>query len=280
MSALAALGLCGEVGRSVPHTVVLNWANVDNISAEAAALFAVLVHTLAARGFSVIVCEPADGDVATALHGTGIRDELATSCGDVSWVPCAPGPMRRLRVLTPAVRFGAGLGKAAARSFVASVEAALPALMTDRARATLVTDAVSEVVLNVLTHAEAEDATAVMLLHHRRRPQVIEIGFADSGMGIARSILQQPRHAWLEPLSDRGATAAVFGAALSGRDADAGGGGMTRIMRRLATECNATVTIRSGTAKVVLRDAGKDSLTIMSHTYGWGTQTRIVIPTS
>lgn len=280
LRALTAFGL-GDTdgGRAPPKHAVLDWTRVDGMSAEALALFPVLVRTLAGQGVRITVCEPADGDVIDALAASGVRDDLVARCGDVAWVACAcDGRRRRVEALVPAAFFAGALGKGGVRALLLAMDAALARIGLAPERAALVSDALSELVVNVLRHAEAAHATVVVLLHCRRRPRVVEIGVADSGMGITANLLQQPRHAWLKLLSDRGATAAVFGGALSGRDADAGGGGMTRIMHRLVNEGGAVVTVRSGAAKLTLAAPSAGGLTMVGHTYGWGTQTRIAVP--
>ena len=274
LHALTAFRLGADHGRAVPGTVVLDWTNVDGTSAEALAMFAVLVRTLVSQGISVVICEPEDGDIAAALEASAIR----TACGTVTWIPRVSRRLRRVEALAPSAQFGGALGLASLRPFLAGVVEALQQLGTDEDRVALVADGVMEILQNVITHAEAEHAAAVLVLHRRRRPRVVEVGVADSGMGIATNILIQPRHAWLAPFSDRGTTEAVFAQALSGRDATEGGGGMTRIMRRLVDSCGATLIVRSGAAKITLTGSGAGGLSVVGHTFGWGTQTRLVIP--
>jgi hypothetical protein len=282
LHALTPFGLGGQRGGKPPTAAVLDWTRVEKVSAEGLALFAVLAGTLQSRGVDVIACAPGDGDVAALLETSDIR----ASCPDVRWIACASRYVNRARhcveSLAPAIPFGGALGRSPVRAFLASVGRVLGDLGIDGAETALATDAVAELLLNVLTHAGAEHASAAMLLHRRRRPRVVEIGVADGGTGIATNILAQPRHAWLAPLSDRAATAAVFEHALSGRDDADGGGGMTRIMRRLVDTCRATVTVRSGAAKIVLGHAGDGGLMagrlrVAGHTFGWGTQTRIAL---
>lgn len=273
LHALTAFRLGADHGRTVPSTAVLDWTNVDGTSAEALAMFAVLVRTLVSQGISVVICEPEDGDIGAALEASAIR----AACGSVTWIPRVSRQLRRVEVLAPSAQFGGALGRAPLRPFLAAVVEALQQLGVHDDRVALVADALMEILLNVITHAEAEHAAGVLVLHRRRRPRVVEVGVADSGMGIATNILMQPRHAWLAP-SDRGVTEAVFAQALSGRDATEGGGGMTRIVRRLVDTCGATVIVRSGAAKITLTGSGAGGLSVVGHTFGWGTQTQVVIP--
>ena len=274
LHALTAFRLGGDHGRVAPRIAVLDWTNVDGTTAEALSMFAILVRTLVARGVAVVVCGPADGDIANALEASGIR----ATCGDVKWIFCDCRRRGRAEVLVPSSHFAGTLGRAALGPFLAATVTTLEGLQIRADHIALFADALMEILVNVVTHAGAEQATASLILHCRRRPRVIEVGLADSGMGIATNMLMQPRHAWLATMSDRAATEAVFGQALSGRDAADGGGGMTRIMKRIVNACNSTLIVRSGAAKLTLTGPLQGGASLVGHTFGWGTQTRLTLP--
>jgi hypothetical protein len=280
LRAASAFGLGIREVRSRPTTAVLDWSYVSTVPAEGLSFLVVLAHALSARGVAIVMCEPELREVAVALDESGIRQHLP----DVVWIPIqTAGEQRRARVLVPLIEFAGKRGTSAIAPFLSTLDAALSAQLVDVNRAALITATAMEVIQNVLAHADTEFAASIAVLHYRRRPPVITMGIADAGVGIGTSMLDHPRHAWMTAVADRGATSAVFGTALSRRDADQGGGGMVRIIRRLVEEAGATVLVRSGAACATIRSdhtkkGGSALVSIAGHTVGWGTQTHVSIP--
>jgi hypothetical protein len=164
--------------------------------------------------------------------------------------------------------------------FCDELSASLRRLETPRRTLLAVMGTTQELLHNVLSHASARHASAVALLHVRKRPRVLQVGIADDGVGIAGAVLHQERHRWLEWFHDTSVTEAVLQQALTGRPSapEAGnGGGMARIIRRLLSESASTVMLRSGAALILLRSTTPDRCERHTLTYGAGTQVRLEI---
>jgi hypothetical protein len=270
---LKDLGLGGEFPRLRPHTVVLDWSTVGACSADGLAFFAVLVRVLSSAGMQVVLCEPGDGDVARILDQSGLR---AFYAGHV-WIPCPCTPSRRTDVVAPAAVFGGSDGRGNAEQFVYQLDQALDEMRVDPRLACLLSGICVDLVQNVHSHAGGVQASAVSLQHSRRRPPVVEIGMADGGDGIAAHLLSQERHAWLTSFTDATVVEAVFGRALSGRGGEAGGGGLSRLIRRLRDDFDTTVVVRSGAGLLSFSGPSVQKCACHRLTCGWGTQTLISV---
>ena len=257
-----------------PHAIVLDWSTVAACSADGFAFFSVIVRALCGAGYQVVMCAPTDGDVAQVLDRSGLR----AACGHLTWIPCPCSQPGRLEVMGTAAVFGGSEGRDSVDDFLWHLDDELDRIRLERYRADLVAGAATELVQNVLSHAGGAGAAITAVLHRRRRPRVLEIGVADGGIGIAGHLLSQDRYDGLMPYTDAFVAEAVFGRALSGRTIEAGGGGLSRIVRRLRDECEARVLVRSGAA--LLSFSGPSTTRCDAHrlTCGWGTQTLISIP--
>ena len=276
---LATLGLGNAEVAASPSAVVLDWTHVESVSSSGLAFAVVAGCELLNRNVAIAMCEPQDGDVAAALDDAHLRRIFPM----VSWVTCPRVECRRRsRVLTPVAELLAGRWAGTIGSFLSDLEGILATFVTDPERAGLTVATATEVFQNVVTHSNAEVAAATVVLHQFRRPAVVSIGIADGGVGVAASMLEHPRHAWMGEVADRGAMAAVLGGALTRRDGTEGGGGMARIVRRAVCDAGATVVVRSGASQATITRAGGARggpvVRVIGHTWGWGTQTSISVP--
>lgn len=274
MRELGRFGLGSEVLAAPPELAVLDWSTVQGCTADGLALFAVAARELVSRGTSVVACGPGDGEIAGALHGTGLRD----ACEGVRWVACGAGAPRRLRVLGPASLFGTGADSGAHGRFVGQLYQALRMVQMEMDRVNRVVSTTVDLLQNVLAHSGAQHACAVALVHPRRRPPEVEVGIADGGRGIVSGVLSQERHSWLLSFTDGTVTSAALTHGLSGRAEDDGGGALAGLIRGLIRECGATVVVRSGAALLRLNPPdGRCAPCNLS--CGWGTQTLIRVRT-
>lgn len=249
---------------------VLDWSGIRSCSADGLAFFLVIVRALRAIPVRVIVCAPDDGDIALALERGRIRE----ACHGSEWLECKSGPARRLDVLATATVFGGSLGADPARAFMRNLNLAVSRIDVTPTRSRRLLAVTMELLQNVLTHAGAEHACAIALFRPRKRPPEIELGIADGGRGIPAGVLAQRRHASLWHLSDASVTGSALTQALSGRATEAGGGCLTDLVRALVSECEATITVRSG-AGLVKVAPGNTALGLERFAYGWGTQTLV-----
>lgn len=270
LSQLARFGLGAELCSPPPVMAVLDWSVVRTCAADGLAFFGVIVRELSARGVHVVVCEPADGDLAGALQNSGIRNAFSA----IHWIPSDSGPARRVEVIAPAALFGCTGSLQAPKVFAYQLHRALTAARVEPRRVERLVGAVVDLFQNILAHSDAEHACAVAVLHRRKRPPEIEVGIADGGRGIVTGVLMQERHHWLLPFTDAGVASAALTHGLSGRAEAEGGGALTGLIRELLDDCGATVIVRSEAALLTLSPRRGGCVPVhLSH--GWGTQTLI-----
>ncbi|HYW07859.1 MAG TPA: hypothetical protein VE913_12945 [Longimicrobium sp.] len=268
---LKDLGFGGDGPKLRPHTVVLDWSAATMCAADGLAFFSVLVRALEEAGFAIIVCEPSDGDLARALERSGLRH----THGNVVWIPCSRSRPGSAEAMAPAAVFGGTIGRGNVGQVFRDLDDALDHAGVEDRQACLLSAVATDLVQNVVAHSGGAPAAAVAVLRTRCRPRVIEFGIADGGVGIATHLLSQERYGWLLPFTDATVTATVFAQALSGRAADAGGGGLSRLIRRLRDDCGATVVIRSGAGLISLAGPSSSRCTSNRLSCGWGTQTLV-----
>jgi hypothetical protein len=131
-----------------------------------------------------------------------------------------------------------------------------------------------ELIHNIQSHSGARFASVAALLLPRRRPRVLQVGVADDGIGIPGAILSQPLHQWMSWFPDASVAEVVLDHALSGREAQTGGG-MAHHVRRLVSETQCRVDIRTGASHLFLTS---DRPSTFKKTYlnaGLGTQVRL-----
>lgn len=131
-----------------------------------------------------------------------------------------------------------------------------------------------ELIHNIQSHSGARFGAAAALLLPRRRPQVLQVGVADDGIGIAGSILSQPLHDWMSWSPDASVAEVVLDRALSGRESQTGGG-MARHIRRLVDEANCRIDIRTGASHLFLTSDEPRAFTKTYLNAGLGTQVRL-----
>jgi len=272
---LRATAVHESLGRATPSFVVMDWSQIAEVSADGLAYAAVLHHTLPERGVSVICAPPADASVrvllapslAGPLYGEG-----------VTWLPVSGSASRSgdpMTLLCPLVAFLGSHGRLRAGELLGALESALeahgwPAI-------DLISDLVMELAQNVLAHANARIAAICAVLHRRRRPPVLQIGLADGGIGIAASMMEHPRHAWLGLTSEASAVESVYVARMSRRGLEEGGGVLSCILEDLLARYNSRVTVRSGGGHLAVSSAAPHRIVRTSASIGYGTQYLIEI---
>jgi hypothetical protein len=250
--------------------VVLDWTRCTTCGAEGLAFFAVLARELVDRGTRVVVCGPEDGDLAAALAHTTFG-----AAPGVEWVPGHAVGGGRLRALGRGAVFGGAFGSGSVDDFLDDLEGQLGRAGISAREANVLMATTLEVLQNVRSHAGARHAAAAALVLPRRRPAVVQVGVADGGVGVAGHLLAQERHGWLAAFSDASVAEVALHRSLSGRDAGAGGGGLSAMVREFLGGCEAALTLRTGTALLSLSSAQPDRYRKSLLTYGFGTQTRL-----
>lgn len=266
----------GNHDSTPPETVVLDWSTAETFGADGIAFFSVVSRRFAQMGSTVLACDAQSAALARVLTESGVRE----SSNIARWVPATPVGQITVRNVAQAAIFGPGR-TASVEVFMDGISAAVRMNGFAKRAGSVVVGATNEIIQNVLSHGEAQNAAATALMFVRRRPRILQIALADDGIGIPASLVAQPRHAWVTEYSDALATQAALRDALSGRAEDAPGaftgGGMARIVRRLVTQHGATITVRSGAA-LVRFSPSRSSADIRRLTYGHGTQIRVDIP--
>lgn len=266
---LLRFGLGTDPVANLPSRAVLEWSTVETCTADGLAFFSALEATLRSLGVDVIVCGPADGDVAAALETSGIRGACSGQ-----WLVCPCNPPRRVEVVGRAALFPGSEGGSTVAEFALGLHRALAAMPVGPVSAGRLVAATVDLLQNVLSHSGATHACAIAQIYRRKRPPEIEIGIADNGQGIVTNVLGQVRHSRLHRYTDAGIASVVLTQGLSGRDEEAGGGGLTGLIKGLVDECGATVVVRSEAALVRFAPGcGRAEPVHLS--YGWGTQTLI-----
>ncbi len=266
---LVRLGLGGEDPRGLPDVAVLDWSSVSSCTAEGVAMFVVLLRRITAAGMRVIVCAPGAPSVAHVINDTGVR----AACASAQWIPYQCAGRATIKPLARAAIFAPGTNNTV-DDFCDDLATALRQVGQARAAVRVVMSVVQEMLHNVLSHSGAGHAAAIALLFPSRRPALVQVGVADDGVGITGHVLTQPRHRWLGCFSDASVTETVLHEALSGRASESGGG-MSYLVRRLLSETQSTVMIRSGAALLVLRSAAPGRYERTALTFGGGTQIRV-----
>lgn len=273
LRSLLDLGLGGEPPIRDTHTVVLDWSTVGKYSADGLAFFSVIIRALREAGIGVVLCEPSDGDIARALERSGLR----RACNDLVWIPCECSRPGRMEVMAPVGIFGGTCGRGNLKEFFGELDDALDQTGMGEDRACLLGATAMDLVQNVLAHAGTAHAAVFAGIYPRRRPAMIEVGIADAGIGIAAHLLSEERYAWLIPYTDATIIQSVFGRALSGRSEDAGGGGLSHLVRRLRDEGSACFRVRSGAGLVTLTGPSTTTSSANRLAWGWGTQTLVTV---
>ena len=270
LHALQPFGLCGEFAGTPPHTAVLDWSSCSKCDAEGLAFFVVLARELAGRGARIIVCGPTERGLVELLEESGFR----ASCACEKWILSEHDGRCDTRILGRGAMFGGELSRAGISEFLSQLDSSLNAFGLPDQQAAIASALVCEAFQNVLSHANASHAAAVAVRHSRRRPSVIQVGIADTGVGIPAHVLSHPRHAWLASFSDASVTEVVLDQSISGRPNDEGGGGFGLLARTFLRECDARLLVRSGAALVTLSSDDPNRYRKRMLTYGAGTQMR------
>jgi hypothetical protein len=268
---LRQFGLGGENTGRIPACAALDWTACDDTSAEALAMFAVVVRRLRRNDVAVYACEPGARSISDVLDRSGIRSE----CSDVQWIGNFSADGRALESFVPAAVWACGDDSSAHR-FCDQLGAALRAAGTTKCLRRGVMSTTVELIHNIQSHSGAHFAAAAALLLPRRRPSVLQVGVADDGIGIPDAILSQPLHEWLSWFPDASVMEVVLQHALSGRQSQTGGG-MAHHVRRLIGEALCRVDIRSGASHLVLSSDKPTTFTKTHLNAGLGTQVRLEV---
>jgi hypothetical protein len=227
-------------------------------------------------GSTIIACEPQNLGLAEVLSDSGIRDAPVID----QWIPVVSAGQVTATSVAPAAIFGSERS-ASLEDFVEGLSSFARSTGFGKRGSAVIVGTANEFLHNVLSHGEAQNAAAVVIVFTRRRPRILQVGIADDGIGIPTSLVTQRRHDWVSEFSDALATRAVLRGALSGRPEDAlgalTGGGVARIVQRLSHELHARVIMRSGAALVRV-GASTGNVEINRLSYGHGTQVRIEVP--
>lgn len=273
---LAMCGLDQDNGVTPPKTIVLDWQSSQSISAEGLAFFAILLEVIGRRGIRLFVCLPDRHDSAEIIAESGVR----AGTQNVEWIQRACSGKRTTRSFVQSALFNSTSRKPL-NQFLSDISHELTPLVTDR-KVKLIVGAAMEVVQNMLSHANATNCAMSALYLGSKRPPIVQLGFADNGRGIPSSITEIPAHSWGQNLSDTSVTERVVQGALTRRSSGDGvelplEGGMGMIFRRLLSECNGEIYVRSGTALVSAQSAHPNYWKKNFMDHGLGTQLRIAI---
>jgi len=272
---LRRAGIGEELAGLPPTVVALDWSCVDRCPAEGLALFGVLVRTLQLRGCSVIVCGPMSRDLAAVVAESGLQQHSEPA----RWIGGDPTGARRSTSIAAAVLFRSPASGTAVTPFLMAVEAVMLRHSAGTHAIDLTASLLMELIQNVGTHAPGAWASLVGVLYCRRRPPVIEIGLADSGDGLPKTVLSGPRLRSLVPLCDVSLLEVFMANGVTSRPADVGGGALRDVVLGfLDVVPTGVVLIRSGSALIRLDRALARSFRPTQLTYGLGTQIRIEIP--
>lgn len=286
---LASVGRCGfrtlddePVTEQKNELVILDWSRVTHVRADAAAVAALFARALHEQGKVLLGCASTIPHVADAIAATHAAADVERWFGtEPAELTTSGNRKERVDVVLPIVRFSNDInGRIALAESLDTLQAALATRGLNDERLSRIMAVVNELTLNAIQHPLISDRVLVVLIDRRRRPPLLEIGLADDGPGIGATLVREARHAWVDLVSDRGATSATFGGNLSSRPLDEGGGGMTRAVQDLVRETQATVTVRSGGGRMILSPGKTGALRSRStgFTHGWGTQIRVDVP--
>lgn len=269
---LTAVGLAEDAtGRALPSSLVLDWTSTNSCSADGLALFGVLGLHLSALGLRPIVCGPAMSDLALLLEATGLRGASWWE----RWIETDTVPASRLRPLGRAGIFGGDLGRGSLDGFIAGLTEALHGIQIDAARADIIEAIAMDMIQNARAHTAGASGCVIAVVEHRRRPARVQIGTADSGLGIPAHLLRQTAYDDLVPFTDFTVVQAVLSHALTGRSGG-DGGGFSRLAARIVENFGGEVCVRSGAGLLYLRPGAPARGARLS--VGWGTQVLVTIP--
>lgn len=272
---LRRAGLGDELVGPTPTLVALDWTCVEGCPAEGLALFGVLARVLQQRGRTVIICGPMALDLAAVVAESGLQQHSEPAI----WISCDANGVRKSAPITPALLFRSPALGPTVTELLMAVETVMLRHSAAPDAIDLTTSLLMELLQNVGTHAAGAWASVVAVIHSRRRPAVLEIGMADSGDGLPKSVLSGPRLRWLVPLCDASILEAFVANGVTSRPIDSGGGALRDVVLKFLDVVPAgVVLIRSGSALIRLDRALARSIRPTQLSYGFGTQIRLEIP--
>ncbi|MHB1096396.1 MAG: hypothetical protein ACYC3F_09490 [Gemmatimonadaceae bacterium] len=245
---LARCGVGAERTPKSPTTLVLDWSKVASVSADGLAHFAVLMRHGANMGLELIVCGPSEPDLKRAVEAVSAMPDVTGG----RWVQTTQRDTRpRVRVLSKQSVFSPCDGEP--RGFLNGLSAWLNEQNVRASAKSAVISCVMEILLNIRTHSGADVAAAVVLELLHRRPHRLQIGFADNGIGIVNSMLENPHFAGLEALHPATAADSLLMGTRTRRDDGRtdefrARGGLGQVVRCLVEGTRATAAVRSGSA--------------------------------
>ena len=272
---LRRAGLGDELIGLPPSVVAFDWTCADGCPAEGLAMFSVLVRVLQTRGRVVFVCGPMATDLAAVVAESGLQQHSDPAI----WIASSTSGARRSACITPAVLFRSPVPRHAATQLLEAVEAVMANYSAGPDAIDLTSSLLMELLQNVGTHAAGAWVSVVAVLHNRRRPAVLEIGIADSGDGLPKTVLSGPRLRWLAPLCDASILGAFVANGFTSRPVEAGGGALRDVVLKfLDVVPTAVMLIRSGSALIRIDRSLARSVRPTQLNYGFGTQVRVEIP--
>lgn len=270
---LTRCGMGYDLSGPPPETVVLDWSGSLSCSAEGVAFFAVLAERLASEGVRTIVGGSDAKDICLVLRHACQNEAI-------EWVD--------IPILRTSCRFDAEVptthlldrNGAAANRFCDELGRVLAKHRVTRSVRRVTIGAALESIQNINVHAQAGHATASVLFHHRRRPQILQIGLADDGQTISSTILGNPRHRKLHVIHDASVVLSVLNRALSVREDghmdEPTKGGMGLMAQRFLTQTGGNIYLRSGAALIAMLQHQEPRVSRLD--YGVGTQWRFEVP--
>jgi hypothetical protein len=295
-------GLAGLNGN--PHTAVLDWSTCQLAGPELLAAFPVLAFGVMRDGADVICCEPAEGNVATALRALSL--ERITGARWVQLDRFRPDYTIRHNAVDrlPSVRAGRRGMTTRRRAAPAFFPISPPILVRpsdlgvvsetlgsacenvgDAARlcgagpnpAACVAGLLRELASNALNHAEAQTLSVVSALVPSRRE--LQFAVADDGIGYGARIGRRFGTSLLDPIPERYFIAELLRGVFESNPGGFGlGRGLVFMIRELLTETDARLTIRSGGVLANLSREGLELTVLASRSNGFGTTILVRIP--
>lgn len=269
------LGLSNEESQRVPTITTLDWSRMTGCSAEGFAYFGVIEQVLSERGQHLLICAPAVRGLADRLDGLDLRQRCATSV----WIGGVAAGRAHAASAIPALMFRSPPSGAQATPFLRAIDRVLDAHSVANEVVEWCDALVMELLQNIGTHAKHAWACAVAIVHTNKRPNVLEIGFADSGVGIPAQILSGPRMRWLAPLCDVSILESFVAHGTTSRAPEDGGGALQQVALGLLERVDGSaLLIRSGSAFIRLDRKLVRLLRPKQLNSGFGTQIRIHVP--
>lgn len=273
-TSLRAFGIHGDRGESQPKIAVLEWGSVFEGTADGLAFFPLLTRMLTGAGTKVFCCMPSTGPLTSLI----IRANCVTVADPaVRWIPgVAPTPSS-IDQIAGLLLLPCGKGEGIS-PFLDSLESQMANLgCQDLAGVT--TGLVVELLQNIQTHSACRHAALGATVLKRNRPPTVQIGLADDGIGLAANLLSDIRHSGLAQFPDASITEAALGHGLSGRGALSTGGSLGGFMRTFLAETRSELTLRTGTAHLLMSSENPSKYKKRDLTYGVGTQLLIATRT-